>query len=619
MTRAFVLILLVAACFVAAVLFLVSGSRVRDTSMRYAAAAAAVIGSVLYGYGYAACFGLSLTSLFRALFALCRMFGGVNDLASIEAAPLMKNPVVLTVFWFGHFLAFYVTASAAIGKLGEQLLVRIRVKHLRRGPLLVIYGVAEQTLLFGRSMIRAGWSVLFVDADCMVNMAGEIMAMGAVLENTAEALAPTTAFLRHIGIRPGSRRVELAVLRQDAGENLDYARSFLAAAKAAGIRREQVSLLSRGIGEEAAALQNEGFGSVYDFDPYDLTARIAVRENPPCDMISFDEKGLAREDFQAVILGFGRMGRAMLSQLIMNGQFDGSRFRVDVFDPGAESCWMHSEELSAAYDIRFHAADGKSNAFFNFLRERGDAVRCICLCTGSSRENAETAEDIRMWLWEHARRPVIIQVTRDCLMGRDGRIRNIWNGDIPDIQRMDAMAMEINGRYHAAEGRSAWEEWQRCDYFSRMSCRASADFMPARLRAAGKTVRQVLDGDWPPDPETLEHLSVTEHMRWCAFHRVMGYRTMSPDVFLARAALWKKAREDTEQPAVRIAKDTEHRLHACLVPWDELDALSARESAVTGEAKDYKAYDRDNVLVLRDVLRRMYGGGKEADDGRQPV
>ena len=619
MITSIAMILLVAASFVAAVLFLVSGSRVRDASMRFAAAAAAIIGSVLYGYGYATCYGLNFISLVRALLALCRMFGGVNDLSSIESAPLLSYPAVRMIFWAGHFLAFYATASAAIKKLGEQLLVRIRVKHLRRGPLMVVYGVSEQTLLFGRSMIRAGWSVLFVDADCPLSMADEIMGMGAVLESAPEALSPTAAFLRHTGIRPGSRRVELAVLKQDARENLDYARSFLSALKAAGIRREQVSLLSRGLGEEAAALQNEGFGSVYDFEPHDLTARIAIRENPPCDMISFDEKGRAQEDFQAVILGFGRMGRAMLSQLIMNGQFFGSHFRVDIFDPGAEMCWMHSEELSAAYDIRFHAAGGKSKAFFSFLKERGSAVRCICLCTGSSQENAETAEDIRTWLWEHSFKPAVIQATRDCLVGRDGKNRNIWNGDIPDIQRMDALAMEINGRYHASEGLSLEEAWRRCDYFSRLSCRASADFVPAHLRAAGKTARQVLDGDWPPDAETLEHLSMTEHLRWCAFHRVMGYRTMSGETFLARAAQWKAERKQTDRPATRITKDAERRLHACLIPWDDLDALGARECAVTGEQKDYKGYDRDNVLVLQELLRRMYGDGKEKEYGGQHV
>ena len=99
------LIVLVAACFFAAVLCLAADTRLRARSMRVAAGAAIAVGCLMYGYGYAACQGLSLTSLFRALLALCRMFGGVNDLGSIQAAPLLQVPAVMAVFWMGHFLA----------------------------------------------------------------------------------------------------------------------------------------------------------------------------------------------------------------------------------------------------------------------------------------------------------------------------------------------------------------------------------------------------------------------------------------------------------------------------------------------------------------------------------
>lgn len=49
------------------------------------------------------------------------------------------------------------------------------------------------------------------------------------------------------------------------------------------------------------------------------------------------------------------------------------------------------------------------------------------------------------------------------------------------------------------------------------------------------------------------------------------------------------------------------RLHACIIPWDGLDALSERENAVTGGHVDYKAMDRDNVLALPALLREELG------------
>ena len=50
------------------------------------------------------------------------------------------------------------------------------------------------------------------------------------------------------------------------------------------------------------------------------------------------------------------------------------------------------------------------------------------------------------------------------------------------------------------------------------------------------------------------------------------------------------------------------KLHACLVDWEELDALSARENGVTGGNVDYKQYDRDNVKVLLSLADKAEGG-----------
>ncbi len=602
------MIVILAAFFIAAVLCLATDTRLRAGSMRFAATAAIVIGCLAYGYGYATCQGMSLTSLVRAMLALCRMFGGVNDLGSIQEAPLMKQGAVLAVFWLGHFLAFYVTASAAITTLGERLLRSIRVTLLHRGTLTVIYGVNDNSISYGRSVVRANRPVLFTDASCSASMEGEIKAMGAVLDRQHDAVNPTPGFLRRIGIRPGKRRVEVAALQPEGGDNLAFARSFAQAAQAAGVHPEQISLLSLGIGERAAELQAAGFGSVFDTDPYDLTARMTLQIHPPCDMITFDADGRAAEDFHAVILGFGRMGRAVLTQLIMNGQFAGSRFRADVFDPGAQNGFMHDRELLRSYDIRFHSAAGFSDGFYSFLEEEKDSVRCIVLCTGSSHTNAEIADDLAEWFREDDRRPVLLQVTRNELCDAQGRPQHVWTQGGPDIRKTDAMAMQVNQHYCKGNGKTAEENWRECDYFSRMSCRASADFFPAVLRAAGRTEEQVLAGDWPPPAGILENLSVTEHLRWCAFHHVMGYSRMSETVFAARAERWARETREQGKASIRINKDPQRRLHACLIPWEELDSLSARENAVTGGRTDYKELDRENVIAVRDILTALRDG-----------
>ena len=43
--------------------------------------------------------------------------------------------------------------------------------------------------------------------------------------------------------------------------------------------------------------------------------------------------------------------------------------------------------------------------------------------------------------------------------------------------------------------------------------------------------------------------------------------------------------------------------HACLISWEDLNALSAKESAITGKEIDYQAMDTDNVLAVPQLLQ----------------
>ena len=615
-----IMILLILAVFAAVVLNLAAQTRLRRIVMGTAAVIAVAIGAIWYGYGYAWCYGVNPTSMFRSLLAMCRMFGGVNDMGSIAASPLLGTPAGTAVFWFGHFCAFYVTASAAITTLGESLLRRIRVTLLRNGPLLVIYGVNSASVSYGKDMAgQKGYAILFVDPDGDTSFESTIRSFGAVLEKDKRALEPDQRFLRHINMGQGDRRLELAAMHADGRKNLHYAEMFCDAMAADGIEPRQTSLLISGIGDKSASFQaseGRGFGRVLAFDDYELTARLVIREFPPCDRIAFDETGKAAEDFHAVILGYGRMGRAMLAQLVCNGQFCGSRFRADVFDPVPQNGFLHGRELTQHYDIRFHSVNGMTDEFYSFLEENRSSIRCIILCTGNPADNREIAEDLAGWFRGSGRQPMIIQTSKGNYYGLDEsggstECTNIYRRDVLDIDRIDAMAMQINQMYCRGNGLDAEENWEKCGYFDRMSSRASADFYPAILRCAGQTEEQVLNGGWPPKDEVLENLAITEHLRWCAFHYVMGYRLMPQEIYEQRAEQYLREKEKTGAGTTRIGKDSKKRLHACLIPWEELDALSERENAVTGGTVDYKSMDRDNILAIPQVIAAM----KEAGGG----
>ena len=170
----------------------------------------------------------------------------------------------------------------------------------------------------------------------------------------------------------------------------------------------------------------------------------------------------------------------------------------------------------------------------------------------------------------------------------------------------DRGAIILNASYDSSP-RSDWEKWVSCDSFSKMSSRASADFFPAFLRAAGVSREQVLSEGWNLTEEQRKNLGETEHLRWCAFHYAMGYTAMSREQFEKNALRWAQCQKEGVPCPVKISKDARARRHACLVPWEELDVLSERENALTGRETDYQQMDINNVLAVPKLLQREAG------------
>ncbi len=601
------MILAIALSFLAAILNLATRSRFDRAFTRFALLLTGAIGTALYGYGYVYTMGVMPQAFFRALLSVCRMFAGVNDLSAIESAPWFRSPVVMTLFWMAHFLGFYVTASATISALGERLLRQIRVMMLRRGPLLLIFGTQANAIQYGKDAARQKHrGILFVDPDDNGAEAA-VKGFGAVVDSSEHAVHPDAGFLRRIGMKPGKRQLEMALLHPDGRKNWQYALEMKAVLAEAGISPDQTSLIASGIGEEGMSLQasgGEGYGSVYTFDEHELAARVAMRYFPPCDSLTFTEEGRAAENYHAVIVGFGRMGRAVLSRLIMNGQFEGSSFRTDVFDTFPQNGILLDHPMTKAYDVRFHSAGGHSEEFYAFLRENAANIRDILLCTGTAAENAEMADDLAGWFHDAVNRPRIIQISREAVAaldtnGQEALEKNLYRTDLLDPRRMDSLAMQIH--YVWARGKNPEEAWKTCDAFSRASCRAATDFYPAVLRAAHRTEEEVLGGMWPPEGELLENLSRTEHLRWCAFHYAMGYRSMDARTWQEQAEAYRRGEKTA------LGKNRKSKLHACLIPWEELDALSRRENEVTGGQVDYKEMDRENVRAMAKVLASERG------------
>lgn len=577
---------------------------------------AALGGIFFYGYGYLTVCDNPLLALLRVVPALCGMFLGDDCCGDIEDTPLMQNGWMLTLFWIIHCYAIYTTVSAVVTAVGTTAVRKLRLRLSKRDRLHLVYGVNENTLFMGKSLSACKQKALvFIGEE---DHKERVSALGGSLRSDSHAGEADEAFLRSIGANK-KRELTLYALREDPAENLQYARTLLGSLQARDIAPEQTRLVIRAKEESAVnRLQvnpgQYGYGYVTAVDEVQLAARLLTRNYPPCRTLSFDPEAKAAEDFEALIIGFGQVGQAVLKSLVMSGQFEGSTFRAAVFAPDCQDVdgRISSQfgDMFRNYDITLNPWDARSRQLYQHLRDRGSKLKYGVICTGSESLNQELAEDIASYCKRlHIVLPLYLCSRRGVsACDPDGVVtesHSLYQPELLSNHTLDRMAMLLNHSYQGPTRETPLQTWMRCDYFSRQSCRAAADFTEAMLCAAGKTAEEVKEKGWLLTDKQLENLSKTEHLRWCAFHYCMGFRTMDDATFAQRGEIYRKQLTETGKATIRIGKDMQELLHACLVPWEELDTLSEKEETYTGKRVDYKAMDTDNVLAIPQLLKAM--------------
>jgi len=578
---------------------------------------AAIGGLFFYGYGFAMTAPNLPLAIVRALLGVCGMYVGKMDLGAISGAPLMDREWMQLLFWIVHLLALYATASAAITTVGAEALRKLRLWLARWGSLHLIYGVNDNTLSLGKKLLaESAGAVVFIDSKPDASHTGAIAKIGCVLRSDESALKADRRFVKTIGAHRKGRKITLYALEDTPSANLHYAKQMLRTLESYQLAPEDTRLVIQCQENTAAAqLQTSaeayGYGFVSVVQEAGLAARLLIRHYPPCNYIHFKENGAATENFEALIIGFGKVGQSVLRQLVMNGQFEGSTFRATVVSPDCDAVKGHFSsnygQTLKNYDIQFLNCDARSEQMYTYLSQREGNLKYIVLCAGSKQANDEIAGNLTEYFQSKGVEiPVFLcshqgvkQLYPEILAAK---AHELYSPEVLSLTELDAMAMAVNYRYENDKTKTPLEHWMVCDYFSRMSCRATADFAPANLAMAGVTLDQVRKQGWKLTPEQLETMSKTEHLRWCAFHYCMGFTPMTDEEYDQRAALFIQQQAEGKK-TLKIGKNMQNRTHACLIGWEKLAELSRKESAITGRPVDYHAMDMDNVMVITELLR----------------
>lgn len=573
-------------------------------------------GLLIYGTGYSQATGDAALSILRTPFAVVRMFVGVNDLSGISGTTFVSTKAGILFFWVIHLCAFYSMASAAMFTLGAELLRHLRIFLSRKGELVLIYGVNDGSIELGKDCLSTGGcSVIFAGESISPEDAAKLNNLGMAVIVGEHVSKPGKAIIRKLHLK--NRKLAVYALSEEEDQNLIFAEKLLQALQEAEIPARQTGITLPG--EESIIspmLQvtgdRYGYGFVHVVDEPEIAARAVIRICPPWEALSFDGNGRAEEDYSCAVIGFGKHGQAMLKQLVMNGQFAGSRFHAAVFSPvweeEAGAVFSDSPEIFLQYDIQCFRADARSRLFYSWLEKQLKTLKLIAVCTGDEALNNEITNDLMLFLKRRkAENICVVQcgksgVRYQSAVGGPVERTSIYARSFLSAEIADRNAMILNSSYDSSE-QSAWEKWLACDGFGRSSSRASADFIPAMIRISHSSREQILNGEWNLTPKMLETLGETEHLRWMAFHFVMGYSVMSSDRMEENARILAESQKAGIPCSVRVTKDSDNRLHACLIPWEELDKLSQREKELTGREVDYKQIDKNNVLSLPMILQ----------------
>lgn len=605
--------LVTAAAFVVLILLLAAKPKTSKIFTCIALGFGGICGLLIYGYGYAVVTDNFPLAILKAVLSVCRSFVGTNDYNAIAAAPFMQNQWMQLLCTFVQICSLYATASAVITSIGASALKQLRLYLGRRKHLNLIYSTNPNALGFGKELaLQKNSTVIFVDPQPSASAIAAVASMGCVLQSNAPAVAANAKFLRQIGFSGNKRKLSVYALDGNSNNNIRYAAKLLSTLEALSVPPENTHLVLMAheeiaVGQLQNTAQKYGYGFVAAVNEPQMAARLLTAKYPPCDVVSFGTDGKATTDFSALLIGFGQVGQAVLKSLVMNGQFEGSNFKLDVFAKDVSNVdgniTSQYGALFDTYNIQFHNYDAKSRQMYQYLKEFACRLQYIVIATGDSKNGCEIAEEILAFLNSIGHCISVYECNRSGVVAynSDGTVRathNIYSTGVLCSDELDQKAMILNHRYQADSQKAALQTWMECDYFSRQSCRAAVDFIPAMLRAAGKTGTQ---GDWDLTAEQTENLSKTEHLRWCAFHYCMGFTPMTDFEFNERAEIYQKQKEEG-CPTIRIGKNMQSRTHACLIPWDALDSLSAKENAITGKSVDYKAMDTDNVLEIPQLL-----------------
>lgn len=528
-------------------------------------------------------------------------------------SPHFEQPLPWTLHaarWLGA--ACYLFAWVQLlGFLLRSQIERLRIRFARGHQ--VVCGLGERALGLVQQLRSEGLKVVVVDRAPDAGLAHAVRAAGALLLTGDATREPV---LNAAGVGRAARLFALC-----PGDSVNCAialraRRFPRRKKAAGSPAGLECVVHLGDFELRGELHQRlslaaSASDIRFVDPFDADARALLRDKMP-----LDGRGVApdsRMETHLVVIGGGRMGRALVSRAAQLGHFaNGIPLRITVAAPDVSACrhrlMARHPGLESVCTVVFRDWDAAQPELLQAIEARGpDTMTCVAICLEDEVRAAETALVLHRRL-KLGRGDVIAVRLRHSLglselllqpaPGRDAARARLVSFGLCDGSafqelclgdRTDELAMRLHEGYRSWRSREgdsvdhnpALRPWVELTEEFRDSNRQQVEHLPVKLRAIGLALCDAGDPRPPVEALTREQIEVLarlEHDRWMAERRLSGW-TFAPG------------------PKDCAAGTSPH-----IVPWERL-------------SEEVRQYDRDFMRLIPSLAgilgkKLVIGAGK---------
>ena len=516
-------------------------------------------------------------------------------------SPHFDRPVPWTLElgrWLGAVSTLLTVLEFARLALREEL-TTMRLSRLHGH--FIVCGLGRKGLATVRCLAKTGKKVVVIDKWPAPDMAEGCLAFGAHVL-TGDAANPDVLQAARV-----NHAQSLIALCPDDSTNCDIAalacrlRSEAPEAAFPLQCRIQVSdsEARKALDELLAQRKAKGRTTVNFFDSYDPEARQLLVHDLPLDHEGI--KPGEKRQVQLIILGFGRMGRALAVRAAQLGVFaQPGRLRISVIDRKADlhgkELSFHHEHLAEVCDLQFHQLEAISPETRKLLKDacgRRDALTSVAVCFDNEQRALGIALQLKPLIASNDVRVAVrfsgqsglARLIRENNAVVDGQLRfrpfgmdertggrcGLAHDPAEQFARQIHEAYVKMRRAEAGEDTAkleklakdpALENWDDLTEDFRESNRQQSDHIFIKLRALDLEVADA--GDTRPaisefTPNQIEMLAELEHRRWLAERRVANWTfgTVKDEVRRENPNLlaWEKLEEtvkDYDRKAVRL-------------------------------------------------------------------